>query len=42
MLFGLREDYDKIQWSVSNKKYASITQKGTVTLKNRVPGKALQ
>lgn len=33
--------YDKIQWSVSNKKYASITQKGTVTLKKQGAGKTI-
>lgn len=31
--------YDKIRWSVSNKKYASITQKGKVTLKKKGAGK---
>lgn len=33
--------YDKIRWSVSNKKYASITQKGTVTLKKQGAGKTV-
>lgn len=35
----IKGSYDKIQWSVSNKKYASITQKGTVTLKKQGVGK---
>lgn len=33
--------YDKIWWSVSNKKYASITQKGKVTLKKQGAGKTV-
>lgn len=32
-------EYDKIRWSVSNKAYASITQKGKVTLKKKGAGK---
>lgn len=37
----IKGSYDKIQWSVSNKKYASITQKGTVTLKKQGAGKTI-
>lgn len=32
-------EYDKIVWKVSKKKYASITQDGTVTLKKNASGK---
>lgn len=31
--------YDRIRWSVSNKNYATITQKGVVTLKKQGAGK---